>query len=222
MMVSYLETAVPVISGIAAGLAFINGKSNNNAHNGKDSEISLIRRAKNGDTQAFDRLVMDYQKRLYFVIIRIVLNHEDADDVVQDTFIKAYRNLDSYNENHRFYTWLYRIAVNTALNIVKRRKYREESLEKRQEDYRYEPSNNSSLEDDYIRKETNEQVRTAISILEPGMRAVFILRIYEEMSYKEIAETMDISIGTVMSRLNRARNTLKNHLQKVGFMQNSV
>ena len=222
MMVSYLEMAIPVISGIFAGLIFINVISNNNEHNGKDTEILLIRRAKNGDTRAFDRLVMNYQQRLYFVIIRIVLNHEDADDVVQDTFIKAYRNLDSFNENYRFYTWLYRIAINTAINLVQHRKHRESSLEKRQEDNRSEPPNNSSHEDDYIHKEMREQVRTAISFLAPEMRTVFILRVYEEMSYKEIAETMDISIGTVMSRLNRARNTLKNYLQKVGLMQNSV
>ncbi|KPK89191.1 hypothetical protein AMJ80_10110 [bacterium SM23_31] len=182
----------------------------------------MIQRAKNGDTKAFDSLVMKYQQRLYFVIVRIVLNHEDADDVVQDTFIKAYRSLDSFDESYRFYTWLYRIAVNTALNLVKHRKHKESSLEKKQENNRYEPQNNNNLEDDYIYKEMTGEVRTAIKLLAPEMRTVFILRVFEEMSYKEIAETMGISIGTVMSRLNRARNTLKDYLQNIGLIQNSI
>ena len=124
-MVSYLEIAAPIIGGIFAGVTFTNIVSHDKEYNGKDCEKSLIRRAKNGDTGAFDQLVLQYQQRLYYVIIRIVLNHEDADDAVQDTFLKAYRNLDNFNENYRFYTWLYRIAVNTALNLVKHRKFRE-------------------------------------------------------------------------------------------------
>jgi len=221
-MVSYLEIAIPVMSGIFTGLAVTGVLSHNNAHKDEDSETLLIQRAKNGDTKAFDSLVMKYQQRLYFVIVRIVLNHEDADDVVQDTFIKAYRSLDSFDESYRFYTWLYRIAVNTALNLVKHRKHKESSLEKKQENNRYEPQNNNNLEDDYIYKEMTGEVRTAIKLLAPEMRTVFILRVFEEMSYKEIAETMGISIGTVMSRLNRARNTLKDYLQNIGLIQNSI
>ncbi|MFC1554646.1 RNA polymerase sigma factor, partial [candidate division KSB1 bacterium] len=183
----------------------------------KDPEKELIRRAKNGDTLAFDELVVKYQKRVFFNVIRIVLNQNDADDVVQETFIKAYQNLESFDENYRFYTWIYRIAINTALNHVNHSKYKEESLEQKQEDVRFDPANEFDIEEDYDTIELKERIKKLLKFLSPEMRIVFTMRVYDQMTYKEISQILDISIGTVMSRLNRARINLKNSLYKIGL-----
>lgn len=184
--------------------------------NGNKPDIDLVRDARQNDSRAFDQIVKRYQQKLYYVVIRIVLNHEDANDVVQDSFLKAYRNLERFDENYRFYTWIHRIAVNTAINLVQHRKHRESSLEQHKEDNGFDPADNSVHENDFEFNELKHQIKTALKCLSPEMRAVFILRVYEEFSYREIAETMDISIGTVMSRLNRARKNLKLYLQKEG------
>jgi len=163
-----------------------------------------------------------YQERLYYIVIRIVLNHEDARDVVQESFIKAYRNIGSFNEEYRFYTWLYRIAVNTALNHIQQRRHREESLDKIQEEKRFDPPADHDVNETFSRVEVLERVKRLLSVVPPEMRTVFTLRIYEGMTYQEIAETLDISIGTVMSRLHRARSTLRRHMEKAGWLQDGT
>ena len=186
--------------------------------NGIVPDNDLIRNTKLNDSTAFDQLVKRYQQKLYFVVIRIVLNHEDANDVVQDSFLKAYRNLDRFDEKYRFYTWIHRIAVNTAINLVQHRKHRESSLEKQKEDNGFDPADNVINENDFEFNELKTQVKTALKCLSPEMRTVFILRVYEDLSYNEIADIMEISIGTVMSRLNRARKNLKSYLHKEGIL----
>ena len=179
----------------------------------KESDIDLIRRAKKEDTTAFDDLVVRYQQQIYYSIIRIVLNKEDANDVVQDTFTKAYSNLERFDERYRFYAWIHRIAVNTALNLVQRKKNLEDYGKHRDEDDQYNPPDTKNTEHIYEHKEFQEHVQNALDQLSPDMRSVFVLRVYDELSYKEIANVMDISLGTVMSRLNRARNSLKKYLE---------
>lgn len=213
-MVLYSEHIEILVFGMLNVFVLIGVISRLSSDNGKISDIDLIRRAKQNDTRAFDQLVERYQQKLYYVVIRILLNHEDANDVVQDSFLKAYRNLERFDEKYRFYTWIHRIAVNTAINLVQHRKHRESSLEKHKEDTGFDPADKSNHEDDFEFNEVKIQVKTALKCLSPDMRAVFILRVYEDLSYSEIAETLDISIGTVMSRLNRARKNLKLYLEK--------
>jgi RNA polymerase sigma-70 factor (ECF subfamily) len=184
----------------------------------KDSDISLIRRTKKGDTGAFDELVMRYQRQIFFSVIRIVLNREDANDVVQDTFIKAFRNLDRFDEKYRFYTWIYRIGVNTALNLIQRRKNREYHFEYRDEEDNFNPPDTENPDNEIEHREFKKYVQDALNILSLEMRSVFVLRVYDELTYQEIADVMSISLGTVMSRLNRARTTLKKHLLKSNFI----
>ncbi len=203
-------TAYGCVSGLITFISLLLS----NVSSDKESDIDLIRSAKRGNSTAFDELVVRYQQQIYYSIIRIVLNKEDANDVVQDTFIKAYSNLERFDERYRFYTWIYRIAVNTALNLIQKKKNREDYGEHRDEDDQYNPPDTKNTEHVYEQIEFQEHVQNALDQLSPDMRSVFVLRVYDELSYKEIADVMDISLGTVMSRLNRARNSLKKYLEK--------
>ncbi len=181
-------------------------------------EKELIKKVKNGNRFAFNTLVKNYQKKIYHLARRIVMNHEDADEVVQETFIKAYINISKYSEEYKFYTWLYRIAVNTSLTLLKKKKYRGLSLEKLTEDGHFQPTSEDDTQQSSQNSELKKLVKEALKSLSPQLRTVFILRTWEEMSYKEIAQTLKISEGTVMSRLNRARDKLKRILKKtVGY-----
>jgi len=174
-----------------------------------DESDQLTKRAKSGDRNAFNQLVTMYQERLYYTVIRIVLNHDDARDVVQESFLKAYRYLDSFIIGNKFYTWLYRIAINSAINVLQQRRFKEESLDVMNEETGFDPMDETNLEEQYIRFEMLNRVKKALDALPPEMRAVFALRVYEGMSYQEITETLHISMGSVMSRLHRARNIIK-------------
>lgn len=179
----------------------------------KESDEHLIKRAKKGDNKAFDKLVLRYQKRIYYVVIRMVMNHQDADDVTQETFIKAYKNLENFKEGYKFYTWIYRIAINTAINLIKKRSYVGESLESLLENG-YQPPMEETPIKNFEKTELKSIVKTVLNSISPEARSVFILRSSEGMSYQEISDTLQISIGTVMSRLNRTREKLKKSLKK--------
>ncbi len=169
----------------------------------------LIRQFKDGKESAFSQLVEKHQKKIYHLARRIVLNHLDADEVVQETFIKVYKYIDRYSEEFQFNTWLYRIAINTALTLIKKRKHGGRSLEELSENEHYEPAGTDDTQQLTIDNEMYNRVKMALETLSPELRSVFVLRTWDEMSYKEIAHTLHISEGTVMSRLNRARNKLK-------------
>ncbi len=172
-------------------------------------ENELIRKVKNGNKFAFNILMEKYQKRIYYLARKIVINHADADDVVQETFLKAYVNISGFSEEYKFYTWLYRITVNTALTLLKKRKRSGLSLEELTEEQHFQYSSNEETDQRSKDIELKNMVKKALKNISPQLRTVFILRTSEEMSYKEIAQTLNISIGTVMSRLNRARNKLQ-------------
>jgi len=180
----------------------------------KDSDDYLIKRAKKGDSRAFDKLIVRYQKKIYYMAIKMVMNHQDADDVTQETFIKAYKNLHTFKEGYKFYVWLYRIATNTAINLIKKRKYVGNSLDSLIENNGYVLPETETPYRSFEENELKGLVKTALNNISPEARAVFLLRTSEGMSYQEIADILDISIGTVMSRLNRTREKLKKSLKK--------
>jgi len=217
-MVSLLEFVITAGSScIIAGV--LNGIKSAAGNNGKDPSDSLVRRAKKGDHAAYGELVEMYQQRIYYSVIRIALNHDDANDIVQESFVKAFRNIDTFKEGYRFYTWLYRIAINTALNHVQQKRHKEHSLNDLTENRGFNPETDRDLEGDIEQSEMLQNVKKALEYVPADMRTVFVLRVYKDMSYQEIADTLNISIGTVMSRLHRARNTLKEHLVKNGWFQ---
>ena len=181
----------------------------------KQEDEELARQFKNGNKTAFAQLVERHQKKIYHLTRRIVINHQDADEVVQETFIKVFKYIDRYSEKYRFNTWLYRIAINTALTLIKKRKHQGRSLDELYENENFEPISGNSTQQLAKDNEIYDIVKEALEMLSPQLRAVFILRTWDELSYKEIAQTLNISEGTVMSRLNRARNKLKNIVKKM-------
>lgn len=185
--------------------------------NFNDNENKLLRhitKSLSGDANAFEWVVRKYQKRIYFVVLKMVMNHDDANDVLQDTFIKAYTKLDTYDSHYPFYPWLYRIAINTALNHQKKKtRDRLLSLEV-SDDNHHEvltkpPDQMTEMEGDELAIKLEE----ALGKLPPEQRLVFSLRVQEGFSYQEISDYLEISMGTVMSRLSRAREKLRALLQ---------
>lgn len=177
-------------------------------------EENLIQSALAGNSSAFEVLVNRYQDRLYTAMISVVGSTDEAEDVVQEAFIQAYLKLDTFQQNSRFFTWLYRIAFNFAL--ARRRRHRGHlSLEETRENLGHEPE--SHVEAPEIRMSRNEDVASvhrALALLSEDHKAILVLREMEDMAYEEIAEVLDISIGTVRSRLNRARLALNTQLEK--------
>lgn len=181
-----------------------------------DKSVSkYIERSLSGDARAFEWIINKYKKRIYFSIFQIVMNHDDTDDVLQETFIKAYTKLDSYDSQYPFYPWLYRIAINTSLNHQKKRT-RMRALSLNDLDGNNHKVDISVSPRQMFESEGNEllvKVKEALEKIPAEQRTVFLLRVREELSYQEISDTLEISIGTVMSRLSRARDKLRTHLQ---------
>ena len=169
-----------------------------------------VQRTKKGNRKAFEKLVVKYQKSIYYAVRKMVMDHEQTNDIVQDTFVKAFSNLHRFDEQYAFYPWLHRIAMNTTLNHLART-----SRAKKTFDYVSDDEKSSVISDRenpleaVILTETRGKVTEALQSLPPEQRMIFLLRTSEELSYQEISEQLDISIGTVMSRLSRARAKLK-------------
>ena len=176
-------------------------------------ETQLIDRAVKGDRSAFTALVELNQERLFASMIQVTGSPDEAEEVVQEAFIRAFMKLDTFQRNSQFFTWLYRIAFNSALTR-KRRKRARISLDHWRENNGLEVADPSDAVDEpMLRKERVDLVRAAIEILSEDHRAILVLREMQERSYEDIAEILDISIGTVRSRLSRARNQLKATLE---------
>ena len=179
----------------------------------KDDE-RLIAKAQEGDLYSFDLLVKKYQKKIYFLAYRMVKNHDAADDMAQETFINAYSSIKSFKLGYSFYTWLYRICMNLSINYLKRQKFviPESQFEEEVGPLEKETKNEDPL-NLLVQKEQERKIEQAIDSLPPKYKTVFVLRVYEDLSYEEIAQTLKISLGTVMSRLFRARERLQELLK---------
>jgi RNA polymerase sigma-70 factor (ECF subfamily) len=178
-----------------------------------DEDQMLIVRAKRGDSQAFESLVRKYQKPIYYLCHRMTGAHQSADDLSQDTFIKAYFSLQSFNEGMNFFSWIRRIAVNGALNFLKKRK-REKPLgdkEMRVTEIPDAPPQEMP-QDPLQKKQMEKKFKEALAELPDDQRVIFVLKVYENQSYEQIARMLKIPHGTVMSRLSRARKKLKSEM----------
>jgi RNA polymerase sigma-70 factor (ECF subfamily) len=181
-------------------------------------EMDLVRRAQRGDLKAYDELVQRYQERIYATVYHMTSNHEDANDLAQDSFIKAYQALKSFKGGSSFYTWLYRIAVNKTINFLKQRKNR---IHMSLNDLDFNTENNPDLvalisentpRRDAGLKELQEKLNAALLKLSEPHRLVVVLHDVQGQSHEEIAEIMDCNIGTVRSRLFYARQQLQSLL----------
>jgi RNA polymerase sigma-70 factor (ECF subfamily) len=180
------------------------------------NEVAAILDAQQGDRAAFGSLVKAYQKRAYAIAYGFVGNREDALELAQESFVKAYRAISRFDTTMPFYPWLYRIVRNTCLNHIKKRKRRgESSLDGMMESGfdvssgRDEPAREAALGD------IREAVGNALSRLSDDHREIITLRHIHELSYVEIAECLDIPQGTVMSRLHAARRSLREKLMDI-------
>ena len=168
-------------------------------------ETFLLARARRGDLAAFEEVVRRHQRRVYGVALRIVRAHDVADDVAQEAFVRAWRSLDRFELGRPFGPWVCRIAANLAVNHVRSPRAREEGLP---EGHGETPSSDPGPLGAVLDAEAKRVLDAAIAGLPAEQRAVFVLRAVEEMSYAEIAESLGLSPGTVMSRLFRARERL--------------
>jgi len=183
-------------------------------------EAGLVAKAKAGDNSAFSELVEHYERRVFRMAKQITQNEEDAEDVLQETFLKAYSHLGDFQGNSKFYTWLVRIAVNEALmKLRKRRSDKTVPLDDPIDTGEDVVAREIAVwEDDpeqlYGREELGEILNQAVQGLKPAYRTVFVLRDIEELSTEETAETLGISVPAVKSRLLRARLALREKLTR--------
>jgi RNA polymerase sigma-70 factor, ECF subfamily len=183
-------------------------------------EADLVDRARAGDQQAFSKLVTQYERKIYRLALNITRNEEDAEDVLQDAFLKAYEHLDRFEGHSKFYTWLVRIAVNEALMKLRKRKgdrtvSLDEPMETGEETVMREIAVwEDNPEQRYSREEMQTILDEAVASLKPDFRTVFTLRDIEELSTEETAEALGISVPAVKSRLLRARLALRERLTR--------
>jgi len=178
-------------------------------------DLLLIDEALSGDSAAFGQLVTRYQDRLYHTIVHVVGCAEDARDVVQDAFVQAFVKLETFQGNSAFYTWLYRIAFNVGISHLRRRKPTV-SVDRVRESHGDEPADsNDSPEMHLEQEERATQVRAALAALHDDHRTVLVLREMDGCSYEQISEILDLPVGTVRSRLHRARMQLRDQLKEV-------
>lgn len=179
----------------------------------------LIRRAQRGDADAFEQLLLEHQKNVYNLCYRMAGNPDDAMDLSQETFLRAWRCLDQYQFASAFSTWLYRLCSNICIDFLRRRRRQQtvpltfEDADGEEQTYAV-PDVQPLPEEQVELKLTRETLAAAMAQLLPEHRAVLQLRVVNEMSYEQIADVLDIQIGTVKSRLSRARNQLKRILER--------
>ena len=179
----------------------------------------LIRRAQHGDADAFEQLLLEHQKNVYNLCYRMAGNPDDAMDLSQETFLRAWRCLDQYQFASAFSTWLYRLCSNICIDFLRRRRRQQtvpltfEDADGEEQTYAV-PDAQPLPEEQVELKLTHETLAAAMAQLLPEHRAVLQLRVVNEMSYEQIADVLDIQIGTVKSRLSRARNQLKKILER--------
>lgn len=184
------------------------------------SDLDLVQRVQQGDRRAFDQLVLRYQHKVLKLVMRYMRNHAEAEDIAQEAFLKAYRAIHSFRGDSAFYTWIYRIAINTAKNALVSAKRRpldydldlqDPEQNERAGRLRDEATPESLLLTDEIR----QTVDAAIGALPEDLRRAVVLREYEGLSYEEIAAAMDCPVGTVRSRIFRAREAIDRQLRPV-------
>jgi len=183
----------------------------------KDS--SIIEKVLSGDVQSFEMLILKYQSKLFATIINVVKDRDLAEDITQEAYMKGFSKLDTLKNHDQFYAWLKRIALNLALNHFERAK-RVMDVENEEDDTSFfeRIPDGESPEELLVKDELKRYVRRYVDSLPDKLRVVIVLREIEDMSYEEIAEMMNIPIGTVRSRLFNARQMIKDRLINQGLV----
>lgn len=177
--------------------------------NAEDDRI-LVRSCREGDRAACERLFMRYQKPVFNAALRLLRNSEDAEDVAQTTFLKAFGHLAGYDPKYKFYSWIYRIAVNEALNVLGSRK---DSGQVSGEEPDEAPGPDRRVESEQL----SEAIEVALMAIKPELRAVVVLRHSLHLSYQDMSDVLEVPEKTVKSRLYDARQLLRDHLLQRGI-----
>jgi RNA polymerase sigma-70 factor (ECF subfamily) len=180
----------------------------------EQDDAILIRQCLDGQSKSFEVLIDRYQKGIYNAAFRMLNDVQDAEDITQSVFIKAYENLNSFNFKYKFFNWIYRMAINESLNLIKQ-KQRFAAIES---DY---ASTDHSPADVYEATELSERIGSSLMYLSPEYRILIVLRHLQGLSYKEVSYVLDIPEKTVKSRLFTARQIFKDVLMKRGIVKNA-
>lgn len=198
--------------------AAVSGSGEMTAPSAQETDQQLVERVQKGDKRAFDLLVIKYQHKILAIISRFVRDNAEVHDVAQEAFIKAYRALGNFRGDSAFYTWLYRIAINTAKNHLVSRSRRPPASDVEMEDAEFYSGGDilkdqATPENLYFRDELQSVVNSTIDGLPEDLKTAVTLREFEGLSYEEIAEVMDCPMGTVRSRIFRAREAIDKQVQ---------
>lgn len=188
-----------------------------NASSSSLEDDKFVKRAIDGDQDAYKQLMDKYQKPLYFHVLKMVRNHEQVEDLVQEAFMKAFNNLNSYNTNYAFSTWLYRITTNHTIDYLRKKKLKTTSIndpvKTKDGEMEIQISDEAETDRNIIRKERKKIIHDAINDLPKKYRRVIEMRHLQELSYQEIAEQLDLPLGTVKAHIFRAREMLYKELK---------
>lgn len=180
-------------------------------------ESKLIHAARSGDEAAFEQLVRLHEKKVYNLCLRLCGDPEDAAEAAQDAFLALWRSLGSFREDAALSTWLYRLASNACIDLLRRNKRTVEGVSLDDEELRLEVRDTAPTPEQHVeRQETLRAVREGLSTLPPEYRQVLVLRELHQLSYAEIADIASLEVGTVKSRISRARQLLRNYLAASG------
>jgi RNA polymerase sigma-70 factor (ECF subfamily) len=174
----------------------------------RDERLAVL--AVQGSTAAFTSLVDRYMKRIYNVANRMVNNRDDAMDITQSVFLKVYEKLDTFDPSRKFFSWIYRIAVNESLNHIQRKRWTEDLSKER-------PSKTPTPEQDFAQKEQSDQLLEVLQTLKDNYRSVIVLKHFYDLSYREIGTILELPEKTVKSRLFTGRQLLKDALISKGY-----
>ena len=185
------------------------------------TDLELVRAARAGDEGAFETLVRTHEKKIYNLCLRLCGNSDDAADAAQEAFVSAWRALPFFREESNFATWLYRLATNASIDLLRREKRHRAPVSLDDEEQSVDAVDESASPDElYEKKELRAAVLRAMEGLSDEQRRILILRELQQLSYQEIAEIMDMELGTVKTRIHRARKNLRNALVSSGtFLQ---
>ncbi|MFC4386190.1 RNA polymerase sigma factor SigW [Gracilibacillus marinus] len=182
--------------------------------------VKSIKLVKKGDQSAFEEIVEHFQGKVFAICFRMVGNKHEAEDIAQEAFIRAYINIQSYDENRKFATWLYRIATNLAIDRMRKKKpdyYLDAEIQGGEGLTLYSqiPDDNRLPEDEVESLETQSYIQKEIMALPAKYRSIIALRFIDELSLKEISEILEIPVGTVKTRIHRGREALRKKLRNV-------
>jgi len=183
------------------------------------NDFMLVIRAKDGDQKAYAELMQRYKDSIYFMALKMVNNKDDAMDLTVETFAKAFENIEKYKPDFAFSTWLFRIATNNCLDFIRKKRLNVVSLqtltdEDKEEKQLQIASDTLDPEQTSIKKQESEKLKSIVEQLPQRYRTLIILRYYDEQSYEEIAQQLDLPLGTVKAQLFRARDLMANIMNR--------